>query len=111
MLAQPIGAKRHQVDVYLPSQSVGRLGRRTGSDTAVLEGIPAEIEQLTGLELIRAHRVWAEATHRVRVTLYPGHGITSEHYLLFGTRRLHVGAVIDPTNTGVEIELLCREEV
>lgn len=111
MLTSQAGAMRHQVDVYLPSTSLDDLGRRTGSDTLVLADVPAQIEQLQALELVRARKIWAEATHRVRVVLYPGHGITSQHYLKFGTRTLPIGAVLDGELTGVEIEFLCREEV
>jgi SPP1 family predicted phage head-tail adaptor len=111
MLKNSPGQMRHQVSIYLPSTSVDAYGRRTGSDTAVLADVPASVEQLTALELIRARQVYAEATHRVRCTLYPDHGITSKHYLKFGTRKLNVGAVVDAENVGVEIELLCKEEV
>ena len=105
------GAIRHQVDVYLPAAGLDAFGRRTGADTLHLAAVPAAIEQLTALELIRARQIFPEATHRVQMVVYPGHGITSKHYLMFGTRKLHVGAVIDEKNICVEIELLCKEEV
>lgn len=105
------GSVRYQVDVYLPSTTLSDRGRRTGADTLVLAAVPVSIQQLTALELIRARRIYAEASHSVRMTVWPGHPITSEHYLLFGTRKLHIGAIVDAAQTGVEIELLCREEV
>lgn len=110
MTHQP-GTVRYQVDVWLPSTSLDARGRRTGDDTIVLAAVPAAIEQLTALELVRARKIWAEATHRVRLTAWPGHGITSRHYLLFGDRRLHIGAVVDAAQTGIDLELLCKEEV
>ena len=110
MIGNPAG-KRHQVDVMLPSATLDRHGQRTGADTTVLEGIPAEIIQLTGIELVRAQRIWATATYSVRVTLYPNHGLTTKHYLLWGTRKLHVGAIIDENGTQYEVQMLCGEEV
>lgn len=105
------GAIRHQVDVYLPATGLDEFGRRSGSDTLTLAAVPAAIEQLTALELIRARQIFPEATHRVQMIVYPGHGITSKNYLRFGSRKLNIGAVIDEKNVGVEIELLCKEEV
>ena len=104
------GSARHQVDIYLPSTSVDELGRRTGSDTVALANVPAQIVQLSALELIRARKIWSEATHQVRLVLYPDHGITSKHYLKFGTRTLHVGAIVDEDLSQVVVTLLCREE-
>ncbi len=111
MLKIQPGRVRHQVDVYLPATGLDSYGRRSGSDTLIYAAVPAAIEQLTALELIRARQIFPEATHRVYLTLYPSHGVTSKHYLMFGTRKLHIGAVIDSENVGVELELLCKEEV
>ena len=111
MLKIQPGRVRHQIDVYLPSTGLDVYGRRSGTDTVIYAAVPAAIEQLTALELIRARQIYPEATHRVHLTLYPSHGLTAKHYLLFGSRRLNIGAVIDTENIGVEIELLCREEV
>ena len=111
MLTFRPGRIRHQVNVYLPSTSVDDYGRRTGDDTLVYAAVPAFIEQLTALELIRARQVYPEATHRLQMIVFPGHGISSKHYLKFGDRTLHIGAVIDEQNIGVEIELLCKEEL
>ena len=111
MLKIQPGRVRHQDDVYLPATGLESYGRRSGSDTLIYAAVPAAIEQLTALELIRARQIFPEATHRVYLTLYPSHGVTSKHYLMFGTRKLHIGAVIDSENVGVELELLCKEEV
>jgi head-tail adaptor len=107
-----IGAKRYQVDVCLPAAgALDSLGQRKGSPTTLYASVPAAIEQLTGLELVRAQRICASASYRVTITACQNHGITSRHYLLWGTRRLHVGAVIDTDGTGLELQLLCGEEV
>jgi SPP1 family predicted phage head-tail adaptor len=103
------GTFRHQADLKLPSTSVDKYGQRTGADTTVIAAIPCEIQQLTGLELIRARKIYAEATHSVKLWGDPSITITARHYLLFGARKLFVGGVVDRENTGVELELLCKE--
>ena len=110
MLKFQSGAMRHQVDIYLPSTTVDAYGRRTGADTLVLRSVPCSVEQLSALELVRARQIWSEATHRVRMTAWPSHGLSSKNYLKFGARQLNVGAIVDAENIGVEIELLCKEE-
>lgn len=104
------GAFRHQVDVYRPSTALDDRGRRTGAATLVLSGLPCSIEQLQALELIRAQRIWAEATHRVRCYQDPSNPFSELHFLAWGLVTLHVGAVVDADNTGQEVELLCKEE-
>lgn len=111
MLATDVGTKRHVVTVLLPSTTLDARGRTTGDPTTVLEDVPCSIEQLSGLELIRAQKIFAEATHRVRMFADPDSPLTSKHYLLFGTRELHIGAVVDAENIGIEVELLCKEEL
>lgn len=109
MLSTDVGRKRHIVSILLPSTELDGRGQITGDPTTVLEDVPCSIEQLAGLELIRAQKIFAEATHRVRMFGDPDHPLSSQHYLLFGTRQLNIGAVIDADNIGVEIELLCKE--
>jgi head-tail adaptor len=104
------GQFRHQVDVYLPSTALDARGRRTGDPTLVLAGLPCSIEQLSALELIRAQKIWAEATHRVRCYQDPSNPLTERNYLLWGTVVLNIGAVVDADNTGIEVECLCKEE-
>jgi head-tail adaptor len=104
------GQFRHQVDVYLPSTTLDGRGRRTGDPTLILSGLPCSIEQLQALELIRAQKIWAEATHRVRCLQDPLNPLSERHYLLFGTVVLNIGAIVDADNTGIEVECLCKEE-
>lgn len=104
------GGFRHQVDVYLPSTTLDARGRRTGDPLLILQSLPCSIEQLQALELIRAQKVWPEATHRVRCYQDPANPLTERHYLLFGLVVLQIGAVVDADNTGIEVELLCKED-
>lgn len=100
---------RHQADLKLPSTSVDSLGQRTGADSTILADVPCEIVQLTGLELIRARKIYPEATHSVKLWGDPDIQITSRHYMLWGTRKLYVGGVVDLENNGIKLELLCKE--
>jgi len=103
--------KRHQVTIKHPPTAVDSRGQKTGDPSTVLANVPCSIEQLAGLELIRAKKLFAEATYRVELWGDPSTPIQSTDYLEWGSRTLHIGAVIDPEQTGVDIELLCKEEV
>lgn len=111
MLGLNVGAKRHVVTIKLPPTGLDSRGRTTGTPSIVLADVPCSIEQLSGLELIRAQKIYAEATHRVQLFADPTHPLTSKHFLVWGSRILHVGAVIDADNIGVEVELVCKEEL
>jgi len=103
---------RHQVDIKLPSTSTdARFGQRTGIDSTILADVPADVEQLTGLELIRARKIYPETTHRVTIWGDPSVRITSRHVVVFNGRNLYVGGVVDLDSTGIKLELLCREAI
>jgi len=103
--------KRHQVTIKRPATGLDDRGQNTGSLSTVLANVPCEIEQLSGLELIRAKKVFADATYRVRLWGDPSTPIETTDFLVWGSRTLHIGAVIDPDQTGVDITLLCKEEI
>lgn len=100
------GPKRHRVHVMLPASGEGGRGERTGVATAVLSDVPAAIEALSGRELVQARQVYAVATHRVTLLADPAHPITEQHYLLHGSRKLHIGFVDQERH---EYTLLCGE--
>jgi len=102
---------RHQVTIKRPSTSVDSRGQRTGDPSTVIANWPCEIKQLSGLELIRAKKLFTDATYEVRGYDDPGAPIAATDYIEFGSRTLHIGEVVDLTDeTGVEIALLCKEE-
>ena len=105
------GSLRHQVDIYRPSASIGSRGQRTGSPTLLLAEVPCSIETLSGLEMIRAQKQFADATHRVHLHADPDTPLTPRDYLLFGTRTLNIGAIEDVDQIGVECVLLCKEDI
>ena len=94
----------------LPSQDLGERGRRQGPDTVVLANVPCSIETLSGRELEVARQLYATATARVELHGDPAAPLTPQHYLLFGTKKLHIGHVDDVDRLGVEYVLLCGED-
>ena len=103
---------RHQVTIKRPpTEDLDDRGQPTGDPTTVRESWPCEIKQLSGLELIRAKKLFTDATYEVRGYDDPGAPIAATDYIEFGSRTLHIGEVVDLTDeTGVEIALLCKEE-
>ncbi len=70
--------------------------------------VRANVETLSGRELVYAQQVAAEATDVVEIRWRPG--VTRFKSLLFGTRRLNIDAVIDKENLQITLFLYCREE-
>jgi head-tail adaptor len=103
--------KRHLVNVYRPSTDVDDRGQRTGGVTEILVDVPCAIKQLSGLELIRAKKLFAEATYSVELWGDPDTPILTTDQIIWGLRVLHIGAVVDEEQTGVAIQVLCREEL
>lgn len=102
---------RHQVTITRPPTELDDRGQTTGDPTTVIANWPCEIKQLSGLELIRAKKLFAEATYEVRGYGDPGTPILPTDYVAFGSRTLHIGQVLDLSDeTGIEIALLCKEE-
>jgi len=106
---------RHVVTIWRPSTTLNSRGQISGDPSSVMADVPADVEQLAGLELIRANKVWAEARYRVRLLADPNSPITPKDYLTVvtatGEKTLHIGAVIDKDQTGTSLELLCKEHV
>lgn len=100
---------RHQVTINRPSASVDDRGRPTGSPSTVLANVPCEIKQLSGLELIRAQKVHAEATYKVEMNGDPSNPVKPTDHFAFGSRTLQIGSVVDGNQTGERLVLLCKE--
>lgn len=69
----------------------------------------AAVEPLSGRELFLAQQVQADVTHRVGLRFTPD--VTPKMRVLFGERVLNIESVLDSTESGFELELLCKEEV
>jgi len=108
-----MSAHRHFVDIKRPATTLDANGlKEKDSDPGTLiESWPCTIEGLSGLEQIRARKMFAEATHRVKGYQDPVKPILVTDYVLFGTRKLYIGHISDPDEKGFEYELLVAEEV
>lgn len=69
----------------------------------------ASVEPLRGREYIAARAEGADVTHRVRMR--GGAVVRPEMRLLHDGRALDIEAVMDREERGVELELMCREQV
>jgi SPP1 family predicted phage head-tail adaptor len=91
-----------------PIEAADTYGEAVATWQTVLERY-ASVEPLSGRETEQARAVVATATHRVR-TLFVS-GVTPKWRLLFGSRILHIGSVLNPEEANEELELLVTEQV
>jgi len=65
------------------------------------------IKPLTARTAEYAHQLFTEATHQVRMDYRAD--VTKEFRLLYGSRALHIGHVINIDEANIMLELLCVE--
>ncbi len=72
----------------------------------------AKIETLRGAEGELARQIYPHATHRVTTEYHTDLNSTgaTRRRVKFGTRALHIGAIINPDEESFHLELLCGEE-
>lgn len=76
----------------------------------------AKIESTAGREFFKSAQLQAEVTHRVRIRyIYPDtdhpSGVDPTMWIVFGTRRFDIRAVINPDERPIWLDLFCREVV
>ena len=115
----PAGRKRHFVTIKehkieSGSTDYDSYGQISASSTAWTTGITtrAAIEQLSGTEAEVARQIYPHATYMVTVdynsTLASTGG--SRRAVVFDSRFLHIGGVINPDMENIELQLLCGEK-
>ena len=115
----PAGLMRHTVTIKEHKIESGTTayntyGQVSVSSTAWQTGITtrASIEQLSGDEMQVARQIYPHASHRVTVdynsTLASTGG--TRRVVVFGSRYLHIGAILNPDLENVQLQLLCGEE-
>jgi head-tail adaptor len=115
----PAGEMRHLVTIKEHKIESGTTayntyGQVSVSTTAWQTGITtrAKIEQLSGSEAEVARQIYPLATHRVTIdyssTLESTGG--SRRAVVFGSRYLHIGAILNADLENVQLQLLCGEE-
>lgn len=115
----PAGEMRHQVTIKehkieSGSTAVDTYGQVSASSTAWATGITtrAKIEQLSGRELELARQNYATATHRVTIDYNSTMNSTgaTRRAVVFGSRFMFIGAVLNEDMENRQLQLLCGEE-
>lgn len=72
----------------------------------------AKIEVLRGEEGELARQVYPHATQRLTIDYHPDLNSTgvTQRRIRFGERTLHIGAVLNPDEEDIQLQLLCSEE-
>ena len=103
------GKMRDLVDILAP---VGTVQNSFGAVPKLPKKVAtvwAEVLELSGLELIRAQKVVAEATYQVKVRWHPAIvGDSAKQVSLAGGKVLEILHVADPEQRWRELVLLCK---
>lgn len=100
-----VGDLRYQIDIVQPAVNDGY---DSGTDTTVATGVWANVEDLTGIEMVRAQMIASRATHRVTVRYRAG--LTTSMRIVFGARTFDIEGILDIGKPrGVWLQLLCAE--
>lgn len=102
---------RHVVNVMRPTESLEGHGAIEGKPTIYIPKVPCSIETLSGQELERARQLVSTATHKVEMYGDPKKPLKRTDFLDFEGRTLEIGQILDKNQNGVELELICGEEV
>ena len=104
------GKLRKRIEVHGYTEAQDSYGEPIRTWAKVTDGDRwAQIEPLTGRELLQAQQIGGEVTHRVRMRYFAS--VTTKTKLKVGTRYLEVVSVLNPNELGAEMELLCKEAV
>lgn len=115
----PAGEMRHKVIIKehkfeAGSTAYDSYGQLSTSSTAWNTGITtrAKIEQLSGNEAVIARQIYPSASHLITIdynsTLASTDG--ARRQVLFGSRAMFIGAVLNPDMENIQLQLLCGEE-
>jgi SPP1 family predicted phage head-tail adaptor len=101
-----LNSLRDRINIVAPSTSDGF----SDDDGSVFgENLWADVQDLTGLELIRARKVTDRATHSVKIHYQPG--VEAKMQVLFQGRTFNIEAVLDEGQPfrRCYLKLLCSE--
>jgi len=73
------------------------------------EEIWANINPLSGRELMEAQKIQSKVTHRVKLRYYSSEDVTSNHRLKYNDRTFNISYVLNRDEANWEHELLCVE--
>ncbi len=102
---------RHEVDIQSDRGSQDSYGQ-TDTDWKTDICTKARIKTLRGAEGELAKQIYPNATVEVTIDYYEelADSGATQRRLCFGSRVLNIGAIINPDEENVQLELLCGEE-
>jgi hypothetical protein len=103
--------KRHVVTVMRPATSDGTLGETQGQPTVVYQTWPCSIKPLSGAESQDVRQTGASRTFEIEGYTDPKKPIKETDYLKFGERTLHIAYIDDLIQNGVQVRLVCGENL
>ncbi len=109
----PAGQMRHTVKIQAYSTGLDTYGQ---SSTAGLWNdcveVRAKISPLRGNEAILARQVYPSASHSIMIDYLSTMDTTGATQLrvLYGSRAMNIGAILNPDEENWQMELLCGEE-
>lgn len=103
------GEMRHTAIIERREVVTGDRGQNTASWTEVTT-LKVKIETLSGLELIRARKIWERSTYRLTAWATADDRPLPEDRARFDGRVFEIGHVRDEGEMGLMLVILCSEE-
>lgn len=103
-----VGPLRHRVTIQQACEEQAASGAVTIEWKDVVHRW-AQVQPVTGREIISGQQVRAEISHRVWMRYQPGIVITPKERLMFGDRVFNILSIINRNEKDRELELLCTE--
>ena len=84
----------------------------TSGDWSDVLSCRAKIENLRGEEGILARQVYPSASHRITINYFSTMNTTgaTRRRVTFGSRTMHIGAILNPDEENLQLQLLVGEE-
>lgn len=103
------GQLRHLVSVQRTTESRSASGAVTNSWATLYSNVHARVNELSGLELIRAQRFDADVLYEVSMRYVAD--LRPKDRVIYGNDTLEIAAAINPDATRRETKLYCRKAV
>lgn len=100
------GVLRDLITIQQPNSSQDSLGRPDGW-TTFADNIPAEVQDVSGLETYLVGRMIDQVTHVVKIRYLSG--VVSNMRILWNSRILEIATVLQPDGRRIEHMLVCTE--
>jgi len=101
------GRLRQLVELVQPSSTQDSFGGFTQAGGTSLGTVWAQIEALSGRDVLAAQSFTSVGTHLVTIRWMPG--VAANQVVKFGTRRFQIEAVLNPDERTKVLKLLCVE--